>query len=456
MSRNRVHPSISRMVLAIAMLLLNVVPVWSEDEPTVKTEKPAQGDWPQFRGPTGQGIATQTGLPIEWSMTKNIRWRTSIPGTGWSSPVIARGQIWLTTAMNGGRSLHAVCIDETDGTILHNVELFQRSTANRIHTKNTQASPTPVIDGDRIFVHFGANGTAALDRDGKVLWSTSLPYYHHHGPAASPVVIQSRLIIPCDGFTGPFYDKTTLNNVGDPQFVAALNPLNGEVVWKQPREGLHSYSTPLVIEVAGRSQIVCPGGKRVTAYDPQSGEVRWSVRYGDGYSVVPCPVFGNGLVYVCTGYDTPWLLAIRPDGHGDVTDSHVTWKSRLGIPLVASPVLDGTNLFLVSDVGVLTCLDAIQGTKRWQGRLGGTCSSSPLLAGGRLYVSNEAGVTHVIDPSPTTLARLASNKLDGRILASSAVTQRSIVIRTEHSLFRIEQQVTDEKPSSDSDSPDNK
>ena len=395
-------------------------------------------DWPQFRGPGAQGVAIASDLPVRWNEKLNVRWKTRIPGLGWSSPVIRGGQIWMTTAVDEGHSLRAVCVDEASGKILTDVEVFRKAEPGKIHPKNSHATPTPLLEGDHVFVHFGAHGTACLDRQGKIVWTAELPYFHHHGPSASPVLAAGRLVIPCDGFFGPFYDRVSRPNVEMAQFVAALDPGAGTVLWKKPRDGLHSYATPLVIEVNGTTQVICPGGKRVVAYDPSNGAELWWVRYGNGYSVVPRPVFGHGHVYVCTGYDAASLLAIRPDGSGDVTKTHVTWSISKGVPFNPSPLLDGEQLYFVSDSGVATCVDAGQGTVRWQGRLGGNFSASPILAGGQLYFCSETGVTSVVEPGPSAFKRLASNKLDGRIFASPAVADGAIFLRTDRSLYRIE------------------
>src|SRR6185437_5702085 len=234
----------------------------------------------------------------------------------------------------------------------------------RIHGKNSHASPTPLVRGERLFVHFGHQGTACLDLEGKVLWkNTSLHYAPVHGNGGSPILVDDSLVFSCDG--------------GDKRFIVALNVVNGEVRWKTDRtieaSRKFSFSTPLLIVVDGKKQIISPGSNVVCAFDPATGHEIWRVRY-DGYSVIPRPVYGQGLLFICTGYNTPSLLAIRPDGKGDVTDTHVVWKTRKAVPHTPSPLLVGEELYFVSDSGQASCLDARTGQVHWQERLGGNYS----------------------------------------------------------------------------------
>lgn len=381
-------------------------------------------DWPQFRGPDGQGHASQHGLPTTWSEIENIAWKVAVPGRGWSSPVIADGQIWLTTALDKGHALRAVCLNETNGEILHDVEIFHADEPGNIHKKNSYASPTPILEQGRVYVHFGDLGTACLASDGNVLWrNNELKYSHGHGPAGSPVIYHDLLIVSCDGT--------------DVQYVAALDKHTGKLRWKKERNGRMAYSTPLVIQVNGQDQLVSTGGEQAIAYVPDTGEEIWRFRYGDGYSNVPRPVFGQGLVFLCSGYDTPWIYAVRPDGHGDVTETHVEWKLQKGAPLNPSPLLVGEELYLVSDRGIISCLDAKTGKKQWQQHLSGNYSASPLLADGKIYITDETGLTTVIEPSKT-YRRLATNELEGDTLASLAVSGKAIFLRTGTHLYRIE------------------
>lgn len=380
-------------------------------------------DWPQFRGGTGQGHAEATGLPLTWSETENIDWKVPIEGLGWSSPVIAEGQLWLTTAAEEGKSLRAICLDPNTGKLIHNVEVFHLENPGPIHKKNSHASPTPLIERGRIYVHFGAHGTGCVSKDGKVLWKTQeLKYKHQHGPGGSPVLYGDLLILSCDGT--------------DVKFVVALDKQSGEVRWKTPRDGRMAYSTPLLINVNGQDQVVSSGGDQVVAYEPRTGKEIWHSQY-DGYSGVPRPVFGQGLVFICSGYNTPHMYAIRPDGTGDVTETHVAWSLKgAEAPLNPSPLLVDEDLYLVSDSGIASCFDARTGKRHWQKRLGGNFSASPVLADGRIYFLDENGKTTAIAPGHE-LKVLATNQLDGRTLASLAIWDNSIYFRTDSHLYRI-------------------
>jgi outer membrane protein assembly factor BamB len=380
-------------------------------------------DWPQFRGPTGQGHSTEAGLPLTWSETKNVKWKIAIPGKGWSSPVIQGDRIWLTTATDDGKSLRAISVDLKTGAILLNVEVFRQKALAKISSKNSYASPTPVLEGDRVYLHFGAYGTACITQSGEVIWKTRLEYDNgEHGSGGSPVIYDNLLIVSCDGL--------------EAQFVVALDKATGKVRWKKTREGYQAYTTPLVVPLATGDQMISPGAFRAVAYDPQTGKEIWQVRYGEGFSNVPRPVYGDGLVFICTGFQQPSLLAVRLDGRGDVTKSHIAWTLKRGVPFTPSPLLVGTELYLISDNGIATCLDAKTGNPYWQVRLGGNHSASPIYADGRIYFLSEEGESVVIAPGKLFKA-LAQNQLDGQTLASMAVSGGSIFIRSQTHLYRL-------------------
>lgn len=379
-------------------------------------------EWPQFRGPDGQGHAIASAVPMTWSEQDNIAWKTAIPGLGWSSPVVGGNQIWMTTAVEDAGSLRAICVDRSTGEVLHNVEIFREADLGRLNAKNSHASPTPVLDGDRVFVHFGAHGTACLSTDGQVLWRTQLKYDHRHGPGGSPVLVGNLLIVACDG--------------ADVQYVVGLDASSGKVAWKTSREKAEmAYSTPLVIDVDGVTQVVSSSGGGVSAFDPTSGMEIWRCRY-EGHSVIPRPVYSDGTLYVCSGYWTPSLYSIRPDGSGDVTSTHMTAMLRRGVPLTPSPVADGNELYLVTDMGVLTCVDVASGKELWRERLAGNFSASPTLAEGRLYVVSEEGLTTVLAAGRKAKV-LTTNQLEGRSLASPAFVDGAIFFRTDTHLYCI-------------------
>jgi outer membrane protein assembly factor BamB len=383
-------------------------------------------DWPEFRGPTAQGHSAERGLPLEWSESRNVLWKTVVPGRGWSSPVVAGGRVWLTTATerSGTASLRVLAFDLDTGREIVNTEVFRLGDAELWNFKNSHASPTPIVEGDRVYVHFGANGTAAVGASGDILGKARLFYESQHGNGGSPVLYQDSLIISCDG--------------SDNAFVVALDKRTGKIRWKTTRRNPfdQAYSTPLVIRVGERDQVVSAGAYRAAAYDPQSGKEIWRVSYADGFSNVPRPVYGHGLVYIATGFQQPFLLAVRADGAGDVTKTHVAWTMRRAAPHTPSPLLVGDELYVVSDLGVVTCLDAKTGGVHWQQRIGGNHSASPLFADGRIYFLSEEGVATVIAPG-TTFQKLATSELNGVTLASMAVSHRSIFIRTQTHLYRL-------------------
>jgi outer membrane protein assembly factor BamB len=392
-------------------------------------------DWPEFRGPTGQGLAAGAALPVHWGPDTHVVWKQRIPGSGWSSPVVAGNRIYLTTSVpvpdsaDGDQSLRALCLDARTGTTRWEREVFRLSGARapRIHGKNSHASPTPLIHGGRLYVHFGHEGTACLDLDGKILWRNNrVKYEPVHGNGGSPVLVDDALVFSTDGAADPA--------------VVALDRKNGQLRWKTDRSvdfyKKFSFSTPLVITVNGTRQIISVGSGMFGAYDPRTGREIWKVEH-DGYSVVPRPVFGQGLIFVSTGYDSPRLLAIRPDGKGDVTKTHVAWSTRKGAPHNPSPLLVGTELYLISDQGVASCLDARTGRVHWQQRVGGSYSASPIYAAGRIYLQSEDG-TGIVLRAGKEFKQLAKNTLRERSLASCAAANGALFIRTAGHLYRIE------------------
>jgi outer membrane protein assembly factor BamB len=392
----------------------------------------AAGDWPEFRGPTGQGHASATNVPIHWSATGNVVWKSALPGEGWSSPVLAEGRLYLTTAVTDGgqTSLRALCVNAGDGSVLWNVEVLQPEPGDtrQMHKKNGLASPTPIVREGRIYVHFGHMGTAALELTGKVLWrQTDLKYPPTHGNGGSPALVGDLLVFSCDGAEDPF--------------VVALDSKTGTVRWKTPRNTTaarkFSFSTPLAIEVDGATQIISPGSGFVAGYDPKDGREIWRARYGEGYSVITRPVFAHGLIFVSSSYDRPVVHAVKPAGaKGDVTDSHVAWTHPKGAPNTPSTLAVGDELYFVSDAGIATCVDARTGTMHWTERLGGGFSASPIVVAGRIYFLNEEGVATVLKAGKT-FEVLAKNELGERTLASPAVTDNTLFLRSKSHLWRI-------------------
>ncbi len=389
-------------------------------------------DWPEFRGPTGQGHSLATNVPVQWSATNNIAWKVPVPGAGWSSPVLVGGRLYLTTAVeqpnSKALSLRALCFEAASGKSLWDAEVFTPDQGGAAHGKNGRASPTPIVRDGRIYVHFGHLGTACLDTSGKILWRQSaLGYSPVHGNGGSPALVGERLIFSGDGADSPF--------------VVALSAKTGEVLWKTeritPAKRKFSFCTPLALEVDGVTQVISPGSGAVCAYDPADGRELWRVLYGEGYSVVPRPVFGLGLLFLGSGYDRPIVHAIRPAGaRGDVSGTHVAWTAAKGAPNTPSMLLVGDELYFVSDAGIGSAVDARTGKVHWSERLGGDISASPVFADGRIYFQNETGTGFVVKPGKT-FELLAKNELRERTLASYAVENGSLFIRSAEHLFRI-------------------
>lgn len=418
----------------------------------------AEDAWPQFRGPSGQGVSTAADLPLVWSESENVRWKAPVPGRGWSSPVIADGRIWVTTASErpadeaqqaailstveklpvreqmvavAAVELSAVEIDAETGEISRQIPLFELQSPPPIHGLNSYASPTPVLEGGRLFCHFGAFGTACIDcTSGDVLWRRELKIEHIVGPGSSPVVVDGRVIITSDG--------------GDRQFITALDPATGDTVWETSRPPIRepdpdqrkAFATPLVIEAAERTQAVIPGAQWFIAYDPATGQEIWRVDHGRGFSNVARPVFDGERVFLNTGFGKPQLWAVRPDGAGDVSETHVAWRESQQIPAMSSPVCGEGRLYFISDGGVASCLDAATGQTVWRERIAGKYSASPLLGAGRVYFLSHEGRTTVVAASGE-FQLLARNDLDGMLMASPAVLGSDLVLRTDSHLYRV-------------------
>ena len=420
----------------------------------------AADEWPQFRGPDGQGHTDATELPLTWSETENIVWRTPIPGEGHSSPVISNQSIWLTTAIvralteeeeaerlssiknsrgldvAAGLRLLAILIDRESGEIKKQVPLFEVEKPEPKHLLNSYASPTPVISEGRVYVHFGTYGTACLNADtGEVIWKNDTIHIdHQNGPGSSPIVHGPFLIVHFDGT--------------DRQFITAFNKATGEVAWQQNRSGemdpkpelKKAYGTPLVVNVDGRAIVVSPAANWVYGYDAETGDEIWKANYGKlGFSTVPRPVFDGQQVYISTSFMQPRLVAVKCNGVGDVTDTHVSWISDQQAPKKPSMLFAEGKLYSVTDNGIAACLNAKDGSDIWKARLTGDFSASPLYAAGRIYFFGQNGQTTVMQAGDEA-KELTRNTLPEGFMASPAVAGSSLFLRTEKALYRIQQQ----------------
>ena len=391
----------------------------------------SSSDWIQFRGNAGLGLA-KGNPPVKWGGEENIVWREAVPGSGWSSPVVKGGRIYLASAVEGvsaDGSLGLYCFDSGSGKMLWHRELFDLPKDGVKHSKNSHASSTPVIGGDRIYVHFGHFGTACVTAKGEVIWKQeSLAYKPVHGNGGSPILVGDRLIYSADGSQDPV--------------LVALDANTGDLLWKRVRETAasrkFSFSTPTLITTSYRKVLVSPASGAVFGYDPVSGTELWRVDYGQGYSVVPRPVYEDDHVYVATGFGRPKVMAIRLGGVGNVTDSHVTWETSRSGPKTPSMLVNAGRLYFVSDGGIVSCVHALTGESIWQDRVKGNVSASPVLAGGRIYISTEEGMVYVVSAGEE-FQILAANDFKERIFASPAVIGDALIIRTESNLYRIEE-----------------
>jgi len=400
----------------------------------------AEENWTEFRGPGGTGHSDATSLPREWSETKNVVWKTAIHGKGWSSPVVWGKQVWLTTGTPDGKELFVLCLDRETGKIEHDVKLFTVEKPDELWMKfNSYASPTPVIEEGRIYVTFGTYGTACLDtKTAKPLWvRNDLHCNHWRGAGSSPIVHGNLLILTHDGY--------------DVRYLVALDKKTGQTVWKSERnhdfgkngkdgDSMKGFSTPIVIDVAGKHQLITPASSAAVSLDAATGKPLWLVSY-PSHSPAARSLYGNGLVYVTTGAERE-IIAIRPDGKGDVTSSHIAWRGkRKGIGHKPSPVLVDDLIFSVDDNATAGCIDAKTGEQVWVNRVTGPAfSASPLYADGVIYFFAEDGSATVIQPG-REYKEIAKNKLDGgkECKQTPAIAGKSFFIRTESNLYRIEQ-----------------
>jgi outer membrane protein assembly factor BamB len=410
------------------VMAMNVAGLLSADE-----------GWRQFRGPTGEGHTSAKHLPLTWNENRKIVWKTAIHDHGWSSPVVCGNQIWMTAATKDGHKLFAVCVDRETGKIVHDLHVFDVEQPQPIAADNTYATPTPAIEPNRVYVHFGTYGTVCLNcATGSVVWMRRDLNCDHEigaGPCSSPFLLGDLLIVNVDG--------------RDVQYMIALDTSNGKTVWKATRSFDYAtvpvnkrkaFTMPLLVPRGAGRQLVSPGGQAVYAYDPATGEEFWKARH-NGFSCVPRPVYGHGLVFFVTDYDRPELWAVRCDGAGDVTDSHVAWKETRGIPSRSSPLVVEDLLFMISHEGVLSCLEAKTGRIVWKNRVEGKYSASPIHADDRIYFFNENAACTVIRPG-RKFDQLAVNRLnEQKMMASPAVAGDSIFIRTEEHLYRVDETV---------------
>jgi outer membrane protein assembly factor BamB len=403
----------------------------------------AAENWPQFRGPSGDGQSDAPALPLKFSENENVKWKTPIHGKGWASPVIWGSQIWLTTATEDGTELSVVCVDKESGKVLRDEVLFRVATPQFCHKFNSYASPTPVLEEGRVYVTFGSPGTACLDmKTGQKLWErTDFVCNHYRGSGSSPIIWGDLLIMNFDG--------------SDFQFVVALDKKTGKTVWQTPRsvdfqdldkdgkpagEGdmRKAFATPTIIDQGGQPILLSSGAKAHYAYDPKTGKELWRFEERAQHSASSRPLVGHGLVFLQTGFSKGQLLALKLGGSGVLTEEQLAWRQKKSVPNKPSMILVGDLLFMVDDGGIANCVEAKTGTPVWTQRVGGNCSASPICAAGRIYICNEEGKVAVIAPG-REYQLLAENQFTDGFMASPAVSGKALYLRSKTHLYRLEE-----------------
>lgn len=391
-------------------------------------------NWTRFRGENGQGISRELGLPVKWSTEDNVRWKTKIPGNGWSSPIVFEDSVFLTTTTEEGASCRVICVNRSDGKIRWNREVHRQEPGAK-RAQNSYATPTPVTDGKRVYAVFSDGTLSAVDMSGKMIWqNTDVAFHSLHGLGASPILVDGQLVMPFDGSSSE--DKQLGWKVPwDRALILCLDAETGKVKWKGKRgESRVGHVTPIL--VAGGTQIISAAGDRVQAFDTSTGSRIWSI-YSQGEGVTPSPVVGDGIIYTSSGFEEPTIRAIRLGGEGDVTETHIAWEQKKGVPAMPSPLLVPPYLYTITRDNILHCIEASSGEIIWLKRLEGGYSASPVLADGRIYILSEEGVTTVLRPG-NQYEEIARNELDEKCLASMAVSQGHFYIRTAEHLYSIE------------------
>jgi outer membrane protein assembly factor BamB len=394
-------------------------------------------NWPQFRGPTGQNISGETGLPLKWSATENVAWKTPIPGESWSSPIVWGDRVFVTTTTEGGVSCRVLSLDRKTGVVLWNKEVFQQAPPHK-EGRNTYATPTAATDGKRVYACFADGSFAALDFAGEIAWTNrDYPFYGQHGLATSPILHRGMLIMARDGSNQGEDKGLGWQKPWDQAFIVALDAQTGKERWKARRVSSRiSHGVPTFWEHDGKVEIISEAGDVVQGFDAQTGERLWSDEViGEGK--VPSTVIGEGLVFTAGGWGgKETMKAFRLGGKGDLKETQLVWEQKKGMPKVPSLLYWKPYLFAVTDNGLATCLKAATGEIVWQERLGGGFSASPVLAEGRVYFLGDSGETTVIEAG-SEFKVLAKNPLSEKVQASMGVSQGHLFVRTEKNLICI-------------------
>jgi outer membrane protein assembly factor BamB len=415
-------------------------------------------DWPQWRGPHGSGIADDKNLPERWSATENVAWKANLAGVGVSSPIVSGNAVFVTSQIGAGVSRQGPRLAQGGGAagageralvgraspsdkVIFLVEAFDRATGRRlwqhrmdavgslesVHDKHNLASPSPVTDGQLVYAWFGNGQIVALDMNGKVVWQRHIgqeisPFDINWGHSSSPTLYDDVLILLCD------HDSAA--------YLLGVDKKTGKDKWKADRgAGRSSYSTPFVVRTSNAPELIVNSSERVDAYDPRNGAFLWHVG-GSNQFPIPVPTFGNGVIYMTRGYRSGPYLAVKPGGRGDISASHVVWQVPTGAPYISSLVYDAGLLYMASDVGAVSVIEAETGKRLWQARVNGLFSASPVAGDGKIYFASETGEVIVLRAGrePKVIAR---NDVGERLLASPAIANGQIFLRSDSSLFAI-------------------
>ncbi|MBH58155.1 MAG: hypothetical protein CMJ82_13340 [Planctomycetaceae bacterium] len=390
-------------------------------------------NWTRFRGPSGQGISSETDLPVTWSKDENIKWTADLPGQGWSSPIVFEDHIFLTAATEEGVSCRVICINRQDGSIAWSKEVH-RQKPGPMRKQNSYATPTPVTDGKLVYSVFYDGTVIAVDFSGNIVWKNNeVRFFSLHGLGASPILANGQIIMPFDG------SSREETQVGwkvpwEKAVILSLDADDGSVRWKGSRgKSRVGHVTPILVD--DDKQLISAGGDRVQGFDPNTGERIWSI-YSQGEGVTPSPVVGDGLLYTSSGFEAPTLRAVRLGGKGEVTNSHIAWEQKNGVAALASLLYVKPYVYSISRDNILHCLDAATGDIVWRERLTGTYSASPIYADGRIYILSAEGETLVLRPG-AKYDEIARNDISDTCNASMAISQGNFYIRSAKKLYCI-------------------
>jgi outer membrane protein assembly factor BamB len=396
-------------------------------------------NWPCFRGPSRQGISQESDVPLHWSATNNIVWKVPIPGQGYSSPIVFDKRVYVTTATDEGSSLHLLCIDTETGMVYWDKEVIRQKTGHK-EKRNSYATPTPVTDGERIYI-LATDGTLlGLSMEGQEKWRhQELEYYSQHGLAVSPILQEGLLIVPFDGSSDGPDKKLGWQKPWDKGLVLAIEAHTGKVKWRG-RRGLSriAHVVPQTVTVNGKTQVVSGAGDVLQGFDLQTGERLWTVR-SEAEGVVPSIVAGDDIIFSTTGYGTTEILAVRTGGQGECRDSHLIWKTEKDVPKVPSMLYVKPYLYALTEGGIMTCFQAYNGDVIWRERLSGRYGASPIWADGNIYCLSESGKTTIIKDGPTYEVLAENDLTEGTYKASIAVSNGRLFIRSEDTLYAIDE-----------------